>query len=140
MTNAKEELFEALHDAEQSINTIDYGYIRLRDNRMEFDGNIRSHQLALLDKEYDDGYGGQELSGTIVFKDGTWLSRGEYDGSEWWDYNTMPGRDQVFQADIDKRNIKQYKAEIIKYTDHPTLSYLADNYKKMLLALEDELS
>ncbi len=138
MANAKEELFEALHNAEQGINTIDYGYIHLEDNRMEFDGHIRSHQLALLNKEYDDGYGGQRLDGIIVFKDGTWLSRGEYDGSEWWDYNTIPGKDQVLQAHIDKRNIKRYKAEIIKYTGHPTLSHLADNYKSMLLDLEDK--
>lgn len=43
--------------------------------------------------QYDDGYGGQELFGDVVFKDGTWLSRGEYDGSEWWHYNIKPTYD-----------------------------------------------
>jgi hypothetical protein len=43
-----------------------------------------------LDFEYDSGYGGQELFGTVWFKDGTWANRGEYDGSEWWDYHVCP--------------------------------------------------
>jgi len=39
---------------------------------------------------YDSGYGGQELYGYIWYVDGTWSSRGEYDGSEWWVYNKVP--------------------------------------------------
>jgi len=43
-----------------------------------------------LDFEYDAGYGGQELFGTVWFKDGTWADRGEYDGSEWWQHHVCP--------------------------------------------------
>ena len=43
-----------------------------------------------LDFEYDKGYGGQELFGTIWYTDGTWSDRGEYDGSEWWNYQKCP--------------------------------------------------
>lgn len=43
-----------------------------------------------LNFEYDSGYGLQELSGTLWLKDGTWLTRGEYDGSEWWEYHYLP--------------------------------------------------
>ena len=43
-----------------------------------------------LDFKYDNGYGGQELFGTVWLEDGTWLSRGEYDGSEWWEHNVLP--------------------------------------------------
>lgn len=43
-----------------------------------------------LDLTYDAGYGGQELFGTVWLEDGTWLSRGEYDGSEWWEHNVLP--------------------------------------------------
>ena len=46
--------------------------------------------IKKLDVEYDDGYGGQELFGTIWLKDGTWMDRGEYDGSEWWNYQVCP--------------------------------------------------
>jgi hypothetical protein len=42
--------------------------------------------------EYDSGYGLQELDGVIVIKDGTWFQRGEYDGSEWWEYMVTPTR------------------------------------------------
>ncbi len=40
--------------------------------------------------EYDNGYGAQELYGTIWLKDGTWCTRGEYDGSEWWEHHERP--------------------------------------------------
>lgn len=45
---------------------------------------------VLANVEYDDGYGGQEVAGdlVIVFSDGQKMWRGEYDGSEWWEYST----------------------------------------------------
>lgn len=46
--------------------------------------------LKELDFTYDSGYGGQELFGIVWLKDNTWLSRGEYDGSEWWEHNKLP--------------------------------------------------
>lgn len=46
--------------------------------------------LSKIDREYDNGYGGQELFGTIWYEDGTWSDRYEYDGSESWQYNIVP--------------------------------------------------
>jgi hypothetical protein len=46
--------------------------------------------LKAIDQKYDNGFGGQVLFGTIWYEDGTWSSRGEYDGSEWWEYNKCP--------------------------------------------------
>ena len=46
--------------------------------------------LESLDFEYDSGFGSQELFGTVWLEDGTWLTRGEYDGSEWWEYHKLP--------------------------------------------------
>lgn len=46
--------------------------------------------LEKLDFNYDRGYGLQQLFGTIWYMDGTWSSRGEYDGSEWWERNIIP--------------------------------------------------
>ena len=42
---------------------------------------------ALADREYDAGYGRQEVAEdlTIVFRGGARLERREYDGSEWWE-------------------------------------------------------
>lgn len=41
--------------------------------------------------EYDNGYGGNEIAGNLIVvgKD-WWLERGEYDGSEWWNFKTIP--------------------------------------------------
>ena len=47
--------------------------------------------LQKLNFEYDAGYGGQELHGMIWLKEeNTWMERGEYDGSEWWEYRKCP--------------------------------------------------
>jgi len=47
--------------------------------------------IKLADFEYDSGYGGAEVATDlrVVFKDMTYMSRGEYDGSEWWDYQEV---------------------------------------------------
>jgi hypothetical protein len=51
--------------------------------------------LPRLDFEYDNGFGGQELDGTIWYSDGTWSERGEYDGSEWWEHRKCPSLPNV---------------------------------------------
>ena len=43
------------------------------------------------DFEYDNGYGGAEISTDLVaVGDNWWLERAEYDGSEWWEFKTFP--------------------------------------------------
>lgn len=44
----------------------------------------------LADFEYDNSYGAQEVASDliVVFSDGTKLWRGEYDGSEWWEFSS----------------------------------------------------
>lgn len=41
--------------------------------------------------EYNDGYGLEEINTNLILvgKD-FWLERGTYDGSEWWEYKSMP--------------------------------------------------
>lgn len=40
---------------------------------------------------YDNGYGGNEIaSDLLIVGDGWWLERGEYDGSEWWEFKKLP--------------------------------------------------
>jgi len=48
--------------------------------------------VLLADKVYDNGFGGREVAHdlVVVLKDGCWLSRAEYDGSEWWRFNKCP--------------------------------------------------
>ena len=53
-------------------------------------GDSLHKALCLFSREYDNGFGGQRFFGTIWYADGTWSTRGEYDGSEWWEYNKCP--------------------------------------------------
>lgn len=93
--NAKKELLDALK-SRMKIKCADIwfdnwsndkAYIRLKDNYSDKDF---LEFLKQLDFNYDNGYGGQELFGTVWLTDNTWLSRGEYDGSEWWEHNKLP--------------------------------------------------
>jgi hypothetical protein len=43
-----------------------------------------------LDFEYEEGYGSQELFGTVWFEKREWAERYEYDGSENWDIKSYP--------------------------------------------------
>lgn len=50
----------------------------------------------VADVEYDSGYGSHEIfEDLVVVGNGWWLSRGEYDGSEWWDFNTPPDKPSI---------------------------------------------
>ena len=46
----------------------------------------------IADIAYDSSYGSTQIAQDLIilFNDGTWLSREEYDGSEWWRYNKPP--------------------------------------------------
>ena len=55
-----------------------------------WDAEDWSKFLSDIDFNYDSGYGGQNLFGTIWYADGTWSERGEYDGSEWWVHHECP--------------------------------------------------
>lgn len=96
MINAKAELLEHLQGKDvvkcawfrdyDSDYDSDFSFTKgtqwvLRENysRREWEDLISG-----LDFEYYNGYGGQNLFGVIWYEDGTWSSRGEYDGSEWW--------------------------------------------------------
>ena len=59
--------------------------------------------LKFLDHEYNNGYGGQNLFGTIYCEDGVWIDRGEYDGSEWWKIHKYPDLRETFdESDVIK--------------------------------------
>lgn len=91
--NAKQEFIQHIKLRQVKCATIgmgDFGFhsvINLKEGHTqeEFDAFIEE-----LDFPYDNGYGGQELFGTIWYTDGTWSDRRDYDGSEWWEYHTCP--------------------------------------------------
>ena len=64
--------------------------------------------------EYNDGYGSEEINTDLILvgKD-FWLERGTYDGSEWWEYKSMPNVNDfvdgaVYIFDEAKMNAKYY--------------------------------
>ena len=50
------------------------------------------HFKKIANATYDSGFGSAEVARDLTIKltDGTWFSRGEYDGSEWWTHHTPP--------------------------------------------------
>lgn len=45
----------------------------------------------ITDLVYDSGFGGQEVATDLVVVGVSWwLDRREYDGSEWWDFHSLP--------------------------------------------------
>jgi len=104
MTNAKKELLYILERVNSSIKCA--AISTERNSYWDNDSYIQPPPILLkegytpaeyeefldrLDFEYDSGYGGQELFGTVwLIEEGAWLERGEYDGSEWWEYRKCP--------------------------------------------------
>lgn len=49
------------------------------------------HMLNYFDVEYDNSYGNSEIPlDLVVVGADWWLERNEYNGSEWWEYMTLP--------------------------------------------------
>ncbi len=57
-------------------------------------GSFSWQEFALLaDFSYDNGYGDNNIAGSLVVVGSDWwLERGEYNGSEWWEFKTLPVR------------------------------------------------
>lgn len=60
-------------------------YLRKGHTREEYE-----EFLTKIDREYNNGYGTQELDGVIWLTNGDWFQRHEYDGSEYWEHMTQP--------------------------------------------------
>lgn len=66
----------------------DVKYINLKPNHTYSEGGEFYNSLRNIN--YDNGYGSQYIFGFVVFTDGTWIERKEYDGSEWWGSKRCP--------------------------------------------------
>lgn len=104
MENAKSELLQFLKDKprvlcmEINLYVEDYYLVDNEEDKllvhitipMGYSLQKMDNEIEKLNLDYDSGYGLQYLFGTIWHTDGSWSTRGEYDGSEWWEYNTCP--------------------------------------------------
>lgn len=84
---AAEELLK--HVGDRAVKYVQVFHELDWDNIVTIEGTLEQ-VLPRLNFEYDSGYGHQELLGTIWYNDGSWSDRGEYDGSEWWQYQKCP--------------------------------------------------
>lgn len=94
--NAKDEFLEHINNREIlccSITLTIEGYLYRSNIHNLHVGYSKAEYIEFIksiDNEYDSGFGSQNLIGTIWYKDMTWSSRNEYDGSEWWVYYKVP--------------------------------------------------
>lgn len=96
--NAKDEFLKHTKNKVVMCAVVDYCNLTVK---LPVNYNINDYErfLNAINFEYDCGYGGQELYGTIWYADGTWSERGEYDGSEWWEYKYMPEIPESLKGD-----------------------------------------
>lgn len=116
--NAKEEFLEITEGLE--IKCVE---IRLYNNKristkttlaVNYTQDKYDKFLEDIDKEYDSGYGLQELYGTIWLKNGDWIDRYEYDGSERWELRTAPIIPNYLQSNEDIVTIDGMEYEFIE--------------------------
>lgn len=86
MINFKKETIEAIIESGHELK--DVMFIG------SYDGAYRMNIDKFLEKSdfiYDDSYGSSKIATNLIvyFNDKSYLSRGEYDGSEWWEYNKL---------------------------------------------------
>lgn len=86
--NAKQEILEHINNSPVKHVRIEVTP-RYPAEPIKFEGTLE-RILRLLDFDYDSGYGRQYIDGIIWYEDGTWSTRGEYDGSEWWRHHRCP--------------------------------------------------
>jgi len=95
MENAKKELLSILNGrvikcAKITYGDEDYGDTKQILLKTGYTTEDYDFFLKELDFMYDDGFGCQELFGVVWLEDHEWITRREYDGSEWWEINALP--------------------------------------------------
>lgn len=98
-------------------STDDVRFVGSRDGKL---GIPWSQAEKVLDIDYDDGYGGQEIAAdlVVVFTDGGFLRREEYDGSEWWEYEP-PFRGPETQKPFKLVKLTSYRTRLLVEINYP---------------------
>lgn len=102
MINAKEELLETLQEIGKSIEDIEFAGVYYDCSNYDIGESgagcateDTNFLLDFLNFSYDEGFGMQYIYGYILFSDGSWLERREYDGAEWWKFMTLPTKESI---------------------------------------------
>lgn len=99
--NLWEETIEEIEDRGYTLQ--DVAWVGCDDFTIDLD----YYESLARKTDYNPGYGSEEiaLDLVIVFKDGTWLSRDSYDGSEWFRYNVCPQKPPVQSKPVRLMNV-----------------------------------
>lgn len=92
MKNLKTETLEILAENGKTADDVQWvgGVVGMWDNLRYVNIPVETF-WKVADRRYDDGFGGVEVrGGLIIVGDNWWLERHEYDGSEWWEFKTLP--------------------------------------------------
>lgn len=85
MSNLWEETIEFLKENDKTFE--DVLYIQGED----FKVTKENFEIVAKKTDYDSGFGAQHVATDLVLVgDGWWIERAEYDGSEWWEFKTIP--------------------------------------------------
>lgn len=88
MTNLLKETVDDLKSAGKQPTDIQW----IGDGRYITDWNTFE---KIADIEYDSGFGAQEIATTLkIVGVDWWMERHEYDGSEWWEFKTIPQKEE----------------------------------------------
>jgi|SRR6267143_1107027 len=91
-TNLLQETLETLKAAGKTVS--DVAWVRFGKDT-EFQCSWADFAAA-ADFTYDNGYGGAEIDRSLkIVGADWWLERGEYDGSEWWEFKTLPTKPEL---------------------------------------------
>ena len=98
LINLKDETLEILNEHGKTWDDVEW--IGSVSRNLTIDKN---QFLILADREYNNGYGGNEVSlDLVVVGEDFWLERHEYDGSEWWEFRRAPVKnEQMHNAELD---------------------------------------
>lgn len=89
MSNLWEETIEFLKENNKTFE--DVLFIQGED----FKVTKENFEIVAKKTDYDSGFGAQHVATDLVLVgDDWWIERAEYDGSEWWEFKSIPVRKQ----------------------------------------------
>lgn len=103
--NAKEEFLKATEG--KNVKCCEIYFLHERNDEeiiklpVKFSNEDYLNFLEIINRDYDNGFGIQELEGNIWLDDGTWIERYEYDGSEGWTWKKTPEIPNYLQSNED---------------------------------------
>lgn len=92
MSNLWEETIEFLKEKDKTFE--DVLFIQGDD----FKVTKENFESVAKKTDYDSGFGAQRVATDLVLVgDDWWIERAEYDGSEWWEFKSIPVRKQYMK-------------------------------------------